>query len=168
MADRTSRISGFYRLPLEQRRELLGFTRENLAVLDSGGLDLATADRMIENVVGRYALPFALALNFRVNGRDRFVPMVVEEPSVVAAASNAARLRRCPTRKAVTRITIRAALAAVYSSQAGGPEWASRMRTPDQSGPRWGFHDSTVSRIIRPTSSSEGIRDPPCVGLSST
>ena len=94
MQHRTSRISGFYRLPLEKRRELLGLTRENLAVLDTGGLDLATADRMIENVVGRYALPFALALNFRVNGRDRFVPMVVEEPSVVAAASNAARLVR--------------------------------------------------------------------------
>ena len=94
MHHRNSRISGFYRLPLEKRRELLGLTRENLAVLDTGGLDLATADRMIENVVGRYALPFALALNFRVNGRDRFVPMVVEEPSVVAAASNAARLVR--------------------------------------------------------------------------
>jgi len=94
MADLTSRISGFYRLPLEKRRELLGLTRDKLAILDGGGLDVATADRMIENVVGRYALPFAVALNFRVNGRDRFVPMVVEEPSVVAAASNAARMVR--------------------------------------------------------------------------
>src|SRR5262245_40369435 len=94
MADRTSRISGFYRLPLEKRRELLGLCREKLAVLDAGGLDLQTADRMIENVIGRYALPFAVALNFRIDGRDRLVPMVVEEPSVVAAAGNAARLVR--------------------------------------------------------------------------
>ena len=49
---------------------------------------------MIENVIGRYSLPFALATNFRVNDRDCLVPMVIEEPSVVAACSYAAKLFR--------------------------------------------------------------------------
>jgi len=94
MADRTSRISGFYRLPVERRRALLGLAREELDILATGGLDVDTADHMIENVLGVFALPFAVALNFRVNDRDHIVPMVIEEPSVVAAASNAARLAR--------------------------------------------------------------------------
>ena len=49
---------------------------------------------MIENVVGTYALPFAVAVNFMVDGADALVPMAIEEPSVVAAASNAARMAR--------------------------------------------------------------------------
>src|SRR5690606_13165860 len=59
-----------------------------------GGLEAAVADKMSENVIGAYGLPFALGLNFRVNHRDVLVPMAVEERSVVAAASNAARLVR--------------------------------------------------------------------------
>jgi hydroxymethylglutaryl-CoA reductase len=62
--------------------------------LSSGGLDAAHADPMIENVIGTYALPFAIATNFLVNGVDVLVPMVIEEPSVVAAVSNAAKLFR--------------------------------------------------------------------------
>jgi hydroxymethylglutaryl-CoA reductase len=62
--------------------------------MQGGGLDTATADKTVENVVGTYALPFALGLNVRINGRDHLAPMVVEEPSVVAAASNAARMIR--------------------------------------------------------------------------
>ena len=57
-------------------------------------LSPATADRMIENVIGVYGLPFAIAPNFVVNGRDYIVPMVVEEPSIVAATSNAAGMAR--------------------------------------------------------------------------
>src|SRR5262249_30714122 len=94
MSDRSSRISGFYKLPVERRREILSLARDRLDVLASGGLDIGTADHMIENVLGVFALPFAVALNFRVDGKDHLVPMVVEEPSVVAAASNAARLVR--------------------------------------------------------------------------
>ncbi|MSP15580.1 MAG: hydroxymethylglutaryl-CoA reductase, degradative [Myxococcales bacterium] len=91
----TTRIPGFYRLSLTERRAVvLAKTGTDLAALDHGGLDLATADGMIENVVGTYALPFALAPNFRIDGCDHFVPMVVEEPSVVAAAANAARMVR--------------------------------------------------------------------------
>jgi hydroxymethylglutaryl-CoA reductase len=60
----------------------------------SGGLDSAIADKVVENVLGVYGMPFGIALNVRVNGRDRLVPMVVEEPSVIAAASNASRMIR--------------------------------------------------------------------------
>jgi hydroxymethylglutaryl-CoA reductase len=94
----SSRIPKFYKLSIAERRELLGLrvdlTDEDLLALEAGGLDPATADRVVENVVGVYALPFGLGLNFRVNGTDVLVPMVVEEPSVIAAASNAARMVR--------------------------------------------------------------------------
>src|SRR5262245_1210518 len=90
-----SRIPGFYRLSVEERRARLhGLTPDDRAALDTGGLDLETADGMIENVVGTHALPLGVALNFRVDGQDVVVPMAVEEPSVVAAASNAARIVR--------------------------------------------------------------------------
>ncbi len=96
---RTARVPGFYRLDVRERRrraaELLGIEEAELALaLERGGIDIDTADRMIENVLGTYALPFALGLNFLVDGRERLLPMVVEEPSVVAAASNAARMVR--------------------------------------------------------------------------
>jgi hydroxymethylglutaryl-CoA reductase len=94
----TSRLPGFYRLGIaERRRRLLeasGLPEARLAAIDAGGLPLDAADGMIENVIGTYALPFAVAVNFTVDGRDVLVPMAIEEPSVVAAASNAARMTR--------------------------------------------------------------------------
>jgi hydroxymethylglutaryl-CoA reductase len=94
----TSRFPGFYRLALADRRRRLAAERElpegAWTTLDTGGISLDTADGMIENVVGTYGLPFALAVNFTVDHRDVLVPMAVEEPSVVAAASNAARMAR--------------------------------------------------------------------------
>jgi len=94
----SSRISGFYRLPpAERRRKLLELARlpaDGFAALDPGALTLELADGMIENVVGVYALPFAVAVNFLIDGADVLVPMAIEEPSVVAAASNAARMAR--------------------------------------------------------------------------
>lgn len=97
--NRSSRIPGFYKHPVEARRRLLAEAAdldnaETTRVLGAGGLDTATADKTVENVVGTYALPFAVGLNVRINQRDHLVPMVVEEPSVVAAASNAARMVR--------------------------------------------------------------------------
>jgi hydroxymethylglutaryl-CoA reductase len=98
MSKQESRIPGFYRLPLAARRdELQGraeLSAEDLETLEQGGLDAATADRLVENAVGLYALPLGLGLNFRINGADHLVPMAVEEPSVIAAASNAARIVR--------------------------------------------------------------------------
>ncbi|RYZ03573.1 MAG: hydroxymethylglutaryl-CoA reductase, degradative [Myxococcales bacterium] len=94
-----SRLPGFYKLSVAERRALVaersGVDPKVLAsALDSGGIDCATADKLVENVLGTYALPFGVALNVQVNGKDRLVPMVVEEPSVIAAASNAARMVR--------------------------------------------------------------------------
>jgi len=96
---RTSRLPGFYALSLEERRSIaaaaLGVAVEDLdAALRAGGLEAGMADKTVENVVGTYALPFALALNVRMNGRDHLAPMVIEEPSVVAAASGAAKTIR--------------------------------------------------------------------------
>jgi len=93
-----SRIEGFYRLdPLARRARVRDFARlddATTAALAGGQLGLAKADKMIENVVGSYELPLGVATNFRINGRDRLVPMVVEEPSIVAGASYAARMAR--------------------------------------------------------------------------
>jgi hydroxymethylglutaryl-CoA reductase len=93
-----SRIPGFYRLSLAGRRgeiaARLGLSPDEIATLENGGLDESNADQMVENALGVYALPLGLGLNFRVNGVDHLVPMAVEEPSVIAAASNAARMVR--------------------------------------------------------------------------
>jgi len=96
---RTSRLPGFYKVSVEERRALVSDAtgadaRDIERSLEAGGLDEDTADKFVENVIGTYGLPYGVALNVRVNGRDFVVPMVVEEPSVVAAASNAARMVR--------------------------------------------------------------------------
>ncbi|HBX68662.1 MAG TPA: hydroxymethylglutaryl-CoA reductase, degradative [Chloroflexi bacterium] len=95
----SSRIPGFYKLTLDERRAELasrGFlTPESLAALSGiNGLSLEQAQHMIENVIGLYALPVGIGLNFCVNGRDVLIPMVVEEPSIVAGASFMAKLTR--------------------------------------------------------------------------
>lgn len=93
----SSRLSGFYQQPLAARVAQVaawaGLTPEETAVL-AEGMGVGRGDKMIENVVGRYDLPLGIGVNFTVNGRDVLVPMVVEEPSVVAAVSFAARLAR--------------------------------------------------------------------------
>jgi hydroxymethylglutaryl-CoA reductase len=97
MASRTSRIPGFYNLPVSERTQRLGeaagLDAASLVALSGvGGLERSLADHMIENVVGTYSLPLGVALNFVVNGREVLVPMVIEEPSVVAGASYMAKL----------------------------------------------------------------------------
>ena len=95
----SSELQGFYKLPMEERREILrrlaSLTDEEVKVMAStGALPTDVADHMIENVVGGYTYPLGIATNFRINGRDYLVPMALEEPSVVAAASNAAKMAR--------------------------------------------------------------------------
>ena len=94
----SSRLPGLYRLPVAARRrsvtEARGCGEAVWEQLAGGGLDVDTADGMIENVVATYALPLAVATNFVIDGVERLVPMAVEEASIVAAASNAARMAR--------------------------------------------------------------------------
>ncbi len=94
----TSRIPGFYKMTREARVALVveraGLSAEDAAVLLDGGLTQDTASDMIENVVGIHGLPLGVAANFTINNRDYLIPMVVEEPSVVAAVSFAAKLIR--------------------------------------------------------------------------
>jgi hydroxymethylglutaryl-CoA reductase len=95
---RESRISGFYKLPLVERRRAVahvtGVDFDELVRDLEAGLDPAMADKIVENVLGTYGLPFGIALNACLNDKDRLIPMVVEEPSVIAATSNAARMVR--------------------------------------------------------------------------
>ena len=92
---RTSRLAGFYKLPIdERRRELAKQCGFDASRLEGPLLDEETANHMVENVVAVYGLPLGVALNFQINGRDFLIPMCVEEPSVIAAASNAAKMIR--------------------------------------------------------------------------
>jgi hydroxymethylglutaryl-CoA reductase len=95
---KSSRLSGFYKLSLEDRAavvaEWAGLTADEKAILMGEGLSPTQANQMIENVVGTHALPLGIAVNFLINGQDYLVPMAIEEPSVVAGASFAARLVR--------------------------------------------------------------------------
>jgi hydroxymethylglutaryl-CoA reductase len=97
MDNKTSRIPGFYKLRVGERikkvREFTGLDVGDIEALETG-LSVENADRMVENVVGRIGIPLGIATNFRRNGRDYLIPMATEEPSVVAAASNAARIVR--------------------------------------------------------------------------
>lgn len=94
----TSELKGFYQLPLEERlktvKEFAALSEKEVEILRGRGLELDQAQRMIENVIGTFELPFGVAVNFLINGRDYLIPMVIEEPSVVAAASNAAKSAR--------------------------------------------------------------------------
>ncbi|NDK88795.1 hydroxymethylglutaryl-CoA reductase, degradative [Gordonia desulfuricans] len=95
----TSRLSGFKDSTIAQRRETVaansGVDPAEMGVFDpAGGLGVESANHMVENVIGTLAVPVGVATNFTVNGIDRLVPMATEEPSVIAAASNAARMAR--------------------------------------------------------------------------
>jgi len=91
-------MPGFYNKTLSERLQAIveqaGLSQEEAATFSSNGLNPDGADHMIENVVGLYSLPIGIATNFRVNNTEVLVPMVIEEPSVVAGASLAARLVR--------------------------------------------------------------------------
>lgn len=94
----TSRLTGFYKLNIEERLAQVAsaadLTAEDLAAWTTGGINIETADHMIENVIGLHTLPLGIGLNFQINGRDVLVPMAIEEPSVVAGASFMAKLVR--------------------------------------------------------------------------
>ncbi len=96
---RSSLFSGFYKLSPKERlafvKEFANLTDEECNLLmNAGSLPLELANRMIENVVGAIPIPLGIAVNFLVNKRDYLIPMAIEEPSVVAAASYAAKMAR--------------------------------------------------------------------------
>jgi hydroxymethylglutaryl-CoA reductase len=96
---KSSELSGFYKLPVEERvklvKEFSGLTEEEAALLKKpGALGLDVANRMVENLVGVMPVPMGVAVNFLINGKEILVPMAIEEPSVIAAASNAAKMAR--------------------------------------------------------------------------
>jgi hydroxymethylglutaryl-CoA reductase len=90
-----SQIPGFYKMSVDERLVYLkmqgALTEGDLQQLKAG-LDISVANRMAENVIGMTQVPLGIASNFRINGRDYLIPMAIEEPSVVAAASHAAKL----------------------------------------------------------------------------
>jgi len=97
--NKSSSASSFYKLNPKKRldfvKEFAGLTDEEAALLqNTGSLPLDLADRMIENVVGAISIPLGIAVNFLINSRDYLIPMAIEEPSVVAAASYAAKMAR--------------------------------------------------------------------------
>ena len=99
MKQKNSRLQGFYQLsPLDRLAAVGAFdglSRDDLRALHGlNALSIERADKMIENVVGTYSLPLGIATNFQINGQDKLIPMVVEEPSIVAGASYAAKLTR--------------------------------------------------------------------------
>ncbi len=96
---RSSRLPGFYQRSLTERAAIVAqwanLERDEQAVLFGlSGLGAQQADHMIENVIGVHALPLGIATNFLINGQDYLIPMVVEEPSIVAGVSYAAKLVR--------------------------------------------------------------------------
>lgn len=96
---KSSALSGFYKLTPKERlnlvKEIAGLTEEEATMLqNTGSLSLDVADRMIENVIGVFPIPLGIGVNFLINGRDYLIPMAIEEPSVVAAASYAAKMVR--------------------------------------------------------------------------
>lgn len=93
-----SRIPDFHKLSVSERREVVaetaGVDLAELAAFDADGFDVEAASHLSENVLGTFALPVGVAANLTVNGKDVLVPMVTEEASVIAAASNGARMAR--------------------------------------------------------------------------
>jgi hydroxymethylglutaryl-CoA reductase len=96
---KTSQISGFYKLSLKDRlnhvKNFAELSDQEVNILQStGALNIEIADRMIENVIGSFPLPLGIAMNFLINKKDYIIPMAIEEPSVVAAATYAAKMAR--------------------------------------------------------------------------
>ena len=96
---KTSQISGFYKLTPEERikhvKDFADLTDQEVKILQSTGpLEMELANRMIENVVGTFPVPLGIAMNFLINKREYMIPIAIEEPSVVAAATYAAKMAR--------------------------------------------------------------------------
>jgi hydroxymethylglutaryl-CoA reductase len=99
MSEFSSNISGFYKLSIEERQQVIAklvkLNNDDLKILKNiGYFTPSQLDTLIENVIGSFQLPMGIACNFKINDNDYLIPMVIEEPSVVAGASNAAKIAR--------------------------------------------------------------------------
>lgn len=98
MEEKTSAVPGFYKLSPDERRKFVAsfasLTDEERKALEGNGLPIEQANRIIENVIGIMPVPLGIATNFLINGKEILVPMAIEEASVVAAASNMAKIAR--------------------------------------------------------------------------
>ena len=97
---RDSSISKFFEKTLKERLSAVAdfsdLSPDELKIIEdaTGGISFEKADNMIENAIGTFSLPLGIATNFRINGKDYLIPMVIEEPSVIAASSKAAKTAR--------------------------------------------------------------------------
>ena len=97
---RDSSISKFFEKTLKERLGVVAdfsqLSQDELKIIEdaTGGISFEKADNMIENAIGIFSLPLGIATNFRINGKDYLIPMVIEEPSVIAASSKAAKTAR--------------------------------------------------------------------------
>lgn len=96
---KSSVISGFYKLPPKERlaivKDFAGLSDEEAKLLEqSCSLPIEVADHMVENFIGVFPEPMGIGVNFQINGKDYLIPMATEEPSVIAAASYAAKMVR--------------------------------------------------------------------------
>ena len=95
-----SSISKFFEKSRKERFNTIAnfanLSKDELDILENtdGGISFDKADKMIENAIGTFSLPLGVATNFKINGKDYVVPMVIEEPSVIAAASKGAKIAR--------------------------------------------------------------------------
>ena len=95
-----SSVSKFFEKTRKERLDIVGsfanLSAEELEILQSndGGISFEKADKMVENAIGTFSLPLGVATSFKINGKDYLVPMVIEEPSVIAAASKGAKIAR--------------------------------------------------------------------------
>jgi hydroxymethylglutaryl-CoA reductase len=98
MNNKNSTLSKFYRKSTQERQTIIkdwaNLDNQQIKSLEDSGLSLQQANHMVENVIGRYSLPFGIATNFLINQHNYLIPMVIEEPSVIAACSFAAKLFR--------------------------------------------------------------------------
>ena len=95
-----SSISKFFEKSRKERLDIVAnfanLSSEDLEILQNsnGGISYDKADKMVENAIGTFSLPLGVATNFKINGKDYVIPMVIEEPSVIAAASKGAKIAR--------------------------------------------------------------------------
>lgn len=95
-----SSISKFFEKTRKERLDIIkkfsGLTDDDIKTIENsgGGISFDQADKMVENAIGTFSLPLGIATNFTINKKDYLIPMVIEEPSVIAAASKAAKIAR--------------------------------------------------------------------------